>query len=327
MRVLLTGVTGFAGSHLAEALLARPGIQLFGSGRKAQFPDHLAHLTGSVSLHSCDLTLPSQVEELLRCSQPDQIYHLAGYANPGRSYHEVAQAWAGNLSATLGLYEGIRSWGGNPRILFVGTGLIYGPADNPERGVSEDGPLQPATPYAASKVAADLASYQYTRFPGLDIVRVRPFNHIGPRQSSQYAVAHFARQIAAIERNEQSPVLETGDLSSVRDLTDVRDMVQAYLLLMERGGSGEAYNASSGERHPMELVLRQLLALTHIRIEIRQKPDATRSGEAASVHGDSAKLRRETGWTPRFSLRQTLEDTLNYWRAAGKTFSKEGCQT
>jgi GDP-4-dehydro-6-deoxy-D-mannose reductase len=248
--------------------------------------------------------------------RPDRVFHLAGYANTGQSLQEVDAAWAGNLTATLSLYEAVHRWGGRPRILAVGSGLIYGDAAGPDRAADEDCPLRPANPYAASKAAADLAGYQYTRFPGLDVVRVRPFNHIGPRQSPRFAVAHFSQQIAAIEKQQKPPVLETGNLSPLRDLTDVRDMVQAYLLLMEHGRAGEAYNAASGEVHSMRSVLDQLLALTRVRIEIRQQPSLVRTRETATVRGDPGKLRRETGWAPRYPLRQTLADTLEYWRSA-----------
>src|SRR5438552_3597911 len=149
--------------------------------------------------------------------------------------------------------------GGKPRILYVGSGQVYGEPQHPDQAFEEGSPLCPSSPYAASKAAADLASFQYARAPGLDIIRVRPFNHIGPRQSPEFAVSHFAKQIADIERKRRPPLLETGNLSSLRDLTDVRDMVRAYVLLMEKGRTGEAYNAAAGEVHSMQSVLDRLL--------------------------------------------------------------------
>src|SRR5262249_23659165 len=156
--------------------------------------------------------------------------HLAGYAHTGRPFVDADVVWASNLAATRRLYEAVVRWGGRPRILYVGSGLVYGSANTPDQGYDENAPLRPANSYAASKAATDLVSYQSTCDPGLDIVRVRPFNHIGPRQSAGYAVAHFAQQIAAIEAGRQPPVLETKNLDSQRDLTDVRDMVRAYIL-------------------------------------------------------------------------------------------------
>src|SRR5262249_34841146 len=149
------------------------------------------------------------VEALLRETAPDQIYHLAGFAQPGRSFNEPDAAWAGNLGVTRTLYDAVIRWGRSPRIVFVGSGLIYGNPVTADAMQNEETPLRPNSPYAASKAAADLASYQYSCHPGLDIIRARPFNHIGPRQSPQYAIAHFAQQLAGIERKQAPPVLET----------------------------------------------------------------------------------------------------------------------
>ncbi len=316
MRILITGVTGFAGGHLAEALLAQGERHLFGLGRRPDWPPAWRHLAGRVGLQACHLAAGPEVEALLREVQPDAVYHLAGYAHAGQSFHDREGAWAGNLNTTRALYEAIGRWGGRPRILYVGSGLVYGDAESPEQVYTEDSVLRPASPYAASKAAADVASYQYTRTPGLAIIRVRPLNHIGPRQSPQYAVAHFAQQIAAIERGRQPPLLQTGALNTWRDLTDVRDMVQAYIRLMAGGRVGEVYNACTGTPYCMRTVLERLLALAHVRIEVRQQNGLVRPVETTVVRADASKLRRETGWAPQFTLEQTLADTLAYWRAS-----------
>ena len=251
----------------------------------------------------------------MRDIQPQQIYHLAGYAQVGRSFDEPDAAWTGNLAATRSLYEAVARWGSRPRILFVGSGLVYGDPATPDESQDERCLLRPTSPYAASKAAADLLGYQTALNPGLEIVRARPFNHIGPRQSSQFAVANFARQAAAIERGERPPVLETGNLSSRRDLTDVRDTVAAYVLLMQKGRAGEAYNIGSGQNVSMQTVLDRLLALSGLQVEVRTRAELMRTVDQAVARVDATKLRRETGWTPRFSLDQTLADTLDYWRS------------
>src|SRR5262249_1648482 len=174
------------------------------------------------ALRSADLGDRALLVKVVEEVRPEQIYHLAGYPHVGKSMQQPEAAWSGNLTATRNLYEAVVAWGGKPRILSVGSGLIYGDPETPAQAYHEDCLLRPTTPYPASKAAADLASYQFTRPPGLDIVRVRPFNHIGPCQSPQFAVAHFAEQLAAIEAGRQPPVLETGNLSPRRDLTDVR---------------------------------------------------------------------------------------------------------
>jgi GDP-4-dehydro-6-deoxy-D-mannose reductase len=314
MITLVTGATGFAGGHLAEALLSRPEDRVVGVSRKTAWPDEWSHLEGRVELRECDVCERGALSAILAEVRPERIYHLAGYAHVGRSFQEPEAAWEGNLTATRGLYEAVARWGGRPRILFVGSGLVYGESEAAAHGCVETGPILPDNPYAASKAAADLASYQYTRHPGLDIVRVRPFNHIGPRQSPLFAVSSFARQLVAIERGAQAPVLETGNLQPQRDLTDVRDVVAAYLLLMERGRTGEAYNVGSGQTHSMQTVLDQLVSLSGVRVEVRQKASLVRATDLPFIRANADKLRRETGWSPRFTLEQTLGDILAYWR-------------
>jgi len=314
MRILVTGVTGFAGGHLAETLLAHGRDTLVGVCRKPVWPDAWTHLADRVPLRECDVCARSTLEAILREVRPDRIYHLAGSAHVGRSFQEPQASWEGNLTATRSLYDAVVGWGGRPRILFVGSGLVYGESETATAGWEETSLLRPDSPYAASKAAADLVSYQYTRHPGLDIVRVRPFNHIGPRQSPQFAVSSFARQLANIERGRQPPVLETGNLRSQRDLTDVRDVVAAYVLLMERGRIGEAYNVGSGQTYTMQTVLDRLVALSTATVEVRQKASLVRETDLAVIRGNAGKLRRETGWSPRFTLEQTLMDTLAYWR-------------
>jgi GDP-4-dehydro-6-deoxy-D-mannose reductase len=313
MRILVTGAAGFAGGWLVEALLARGGAEVVGLNRRAAWPPELAHLAGEVPLRACDLCAAAAVEAVLREVQPTHIYHLAGYAQTGRSFDEPDAAWDGNLTATRRLYEAAARWGGRPRFLAVGSGLIYGEAGD-GRPQDERCELRLASPYAASKAAADLLGWQVTVRPGLEVVRARPFNHIGPRQSPQFAAPHFAQQVAEAERGARPPVLETGNLSPRRDLTDVRDVVAAYLLLMERGRPGEAYNVGSGEATAMQEVVDRLLALAAVKVEVRRRAELVRPTDQAVVRADASKLRRETGWAPRFTLEQTLADTLEYWR-------------
>ena len=314
MCILVTGITGFAGGALAEALLARPNVQVFGLSRGNVWPALWSHLADKVPLAKADLQDPQSIESVLREVRPEQVYHLAGYAQVGRSFQEPDAAWAGNLTVTRALYDAVARWGGKPRILFVGSGMIYGDNTRSDEVQTELTPLRPNSPYAASKAAADLVSYQVTRSPGLDVVRARPYNHIGPGQSAEFAIASFARQIVAIERGHQPAVLETGNLNPRRDLTDVRDMAAAYLLLMEKGRTGEAYNIASGPLHSMQNVLDRLLALAGIQVEVRQRSALVRSTELVGVRVDTTKLRTETGWTPRHSLDDTLRDTLAFWR-------------
>ncbi|MGL4549876.1 MAG: GDP-mannose 4,6-dehydratase, partial [Gemmataceae bacterium] len=223
-------------------------------------------------------------------------------------------AWEGNLTATRRLFDAVLAWGERPRVLWVGSGLVYGQPADPATPVHEGTELRPDTPYSASKAAADLAAFAAWRAHGLDVVRARPFNHTGPHQSPEFAVPSFARQLVAIERGESPAVLEVGDLSAQRDLSDVRDVAAAYLLLMDRGRAGEAYNVASGVSTPMREVLDRLVALAGLRVEVRTRADLLRPAEQTAVRVDAGKLRRETGWQPCYTLERTLQDTLDAWR-------------
>jgi GDP-4-dehydro-6-deoxy-D-mannose reductase len=267
-----------------------------------------------VTLHPADLAEPEVAGRILASCQPEQIYHLAGYAHVGKSFQEPHLAWADNLTATLNLYEAVAKQCPQARIVHVSSGLVYGDPAGPDQLFDEQQPLRPTSPYAASKAAADLAAFQYSRAPGLAIVRARPFNHAGPRQSPQFAVASFARQIAVIQKQKSEPVLRTGDLRPRRDLTDVRDVVQAYQLLMEKGRPGEAYNIASGVAHSMQSIVDRLLHLASLRAEIRADVSQLRAADSAVIRGDPSRLRRELGWSPRFDLDRMLLDTLQYWR-------------
>jgi GDP-4-dehydro-6-deoxy-D-mannose reductase len=304
-RVLITGVTGFVGGHLAEALAVRGGAELHGLTRGGQWPARSRHLEHVVALHAADLNDAEAIRTLLAEVRPDWVAHLAAYAHPRNSVAEPGRAWADNVDATRHLYEAVAGSRGSPRILFVSTGLVYG--DQPG-AVDERTELRPATPYAKSKAAAEELGAGFD----LDVVIARPFNHAGPRQSPEYVVARFASQIAAIQRGRQQPVIETGNLDATRDLTDVRDVVRAYVLLLEKGRRGEVYNVGSGVARRIGDVLRRLLEISGVQAEVRSLGDA-RPGDEAPV-ADASKLTRETGWRPAIDFGQTLRDTLDYWR-------------
>jgi GDP-4-dehydro-6-deoxy-D-mannose reductase len=276
----------------------------------------LAHLKDKAKLIPGELSDATSVERALDEARPDWVMHLAGYANPGRSFQEADRCWHDNLTATRVFYNSITQSGIRPRILYVSTGLIYGEPDPPDEKCSERTTLKPATTYAASKAAADLLSYQYSRNPGLDIVRVRLFNQIGPRQSADYATANFARQIAAAELGQQPPIIETGDLSAQRDITDVRDMVAVFPLLLTTGQMGEAYNAGHGQTYRIQHLLDKLIKMSRIKVEVRQKVEPGRKSDTTVTRADSSKLHKTTGWQPRIPLDQTLEDILADWRHA-----------
>lgn len=314
MRVLFTGATGFVGGHLARALKLRDSFRPMGLSRHRDWPPLWRELNGVVPLEPFDWSSPSGLAPILKRFDPEWIIHLAGYANAGASFREPHRAWEGNFSLTRSLYDAVSEWGGKPRILYVSSGLIYGEPDVPGQPTDERTTLKPASPYATSKATADLLSYQLTRHPGMDIVRVRPFNHMGPKQSAEYAAANFARQLAEAEKGLRPAEMETGDLSGQRDLTDVRDVVEAYIRVLEVGKTGEAFNVGSGTTYTMQSILDQLLAMTARRVEVRQKIDPSRKGDTAVTRADISKIQDATGWKPRIPLARTLADILDDWR-------------
>ena len=318
MRILITGITGFIGGHLTEALRAEGTHALTGLSRTATWSPAWAHLAGAADLRAVELLDGQQLEATVRDVQPDWIFHLAGYANTGKSFREPDQCWSDNLAGTRSLYDAVARSGLKPRILFVSTGLIYGDADGPD-AFDESAVFRPASPYAASKAAADVLSYQVTRSEKLDVIRVRLFNQIGPRQPADYASANFARQIAAIEAGTQPPIIETGDLSAERDITDIRDMVRAFRLLIERGTTAEAYNAGRGETWSMRSVVNRLVGLARVPMEVRETIEPGRKADTATTRANTAKLRAATGWEPTYTLDRTLADVLAFWRTAAKS--------
>ena len=314
MRVLITGITGFVGGHLAEHLFAHGGYTLAGFGRTPVWPKELRYLYGTVPLFAAELSDVATLEKTLGQFQPDAIVHLAGYANTGKSFQEPSVCWNANLQGTMNLYGAVQRSGARPRIIFASTGLVYGDPDPGRITLDETAPLKPASPYATSKAAADLLSYQVTRSAGMDVIRMRLFNQIGPRQAADYAVANFARQIASIEAGTQAPILETGDLSGVRDITDVRDMVVALRLVLEKGETGEAYNVGRGEVWKIADLLAELVSLSDASVEVRSRNEPGRGADTAVSRADTAKLLAATGWKPQIESERTLADILNYWR-------------
>jgi GDP-4-dehydro-6-deoxy-D-mannose reductase len=318
-RVLITGVTGFAGGYLAELLLSEKFEQIEGWSRGTNWPANLSHLQPKIPLQSIDWSNPTQLQSRLETLKPDWIFHLAGFASPGQSTRFPKEAWDANLEATRHLFDAVLHLKLSPRILYVSSGLIYGEPDHIGEMCHEATTFKPATPYAVSKCAADLLCYQYFRQFGLDVIRARPFNHTGPRQSAQYALPNFARQLAAIQLGLAEPLVETGDLSGERDLLDVRDVVNAYYLLMQRGRAGEPYNVGSGHAESMHSVLQKLIGLIGKPVEIRQKLDPNRKGDTSITVADASKLRREVGWEPKVAFSDTLQSLLNEWCQVAQT--------
>lgn len=339
MRVLITGVSGFAGSHLAEYLLGQDGVQIFGAIRwrsRLDNLDDLAHAgrlnsmeeiditepgiierrmdPGRVNLVECDMCDPSQTRGVVAALRPDRIFHLAAQSFVPTSWRAPAQTVQTNIIGQLNLLEGIRAAGLRPVVHIAGSSEQYGLVYEHESPIRESNPFRPLSPYAVTKVAQELLAQQYHWSYGLHAVVTRAFNHTGPRRGHVLVTSSLAKQIAEIEAGAREPVLEVGDLESKRDWTDVRDTVRAYALAVERCTAGEAYNVSSGRARSVREVLDILLGLTSAEVEIRPEAGRLRPSDVKFLCGDSSKFRAATGWAPQIPFDRTLADLLNYWR-------------
>lgn len=316
MRAYVTGVSGFVGGHLAEHLIASDD-QVAGISSTGRWPEESAFLSRSVRLESRDLTTVDQSElaDDLKRKRPEAIYHLAAWSNPRASIDDPRGAWALNLGGTLNLLEAVKEAGLSPapRIVLVGSGVSYGNPAPDQIPISERCPLRPNNPYSASKAAADLLGIQTHLSDGLEVVMVRPFNHAGPRQSSQYVLGTLAKQVAEVEAGRKAAV-EVGNLDVVRDYTDVRDVVRAYRLLILKGIPGEIYNLGTGEGLKLADALEVLRGMARRPIEVRVDPDRVRPVDQPYLVADSTKLREAVGWEPVFPIEQTLADMLEFFR-------------
>ncbi|MBI1912015.1 MAG: GDP-mannose 4,6-dehydratase [Deltaproteobacteria bacterium] len=309
-KVLITGIAGFAGSHLTERLHKK--AQVWGTYIDANLSNISA--IPDLNLIKCELLDYTSVLEAVSRIKPDCIFHLAAQSAPSLSYANPEGTLKTNIFSTLNLFEAVLAGSPNSTILNIGSGDEYGEVDSVQLPVKESTELKPLNPYAVSKVTTDLMSFQYSKTRNLKVVRCRPFNHIGPRQSDNFVAASFAKQIAEIEAGiKQEKVLKVGNLESSRDFIDVRDVVAAYELLMDKGEYGEVYNICSGRAIKIQEILDTLLSFSKKNIEVIQDIERLRSKESPVVYGDAMKM-QSLGWAPKYTLRESLRELLEYWR-------------
>ena len=305
--VLVTGASGFAGSHLLEHLSGNG--DLTGWSRSAPTPElsRLARWT------RVDMLDRERVRQEILALRPTAVYHCAGAAHVASSWQDTALPMASNVLSTHYLLDALRRAGTSCRVVIAGSANVYAASATP---LAEDSPIGPASPYAVSKLAQEQLGVRALVEDGMGVVVARAFNHIGARQSPTFAVAGMARQIAQIERDGAEPVIRVGNLDTHRDLTDVRDTVRAYALLMERGVPGAIYNVASGVGRQMRAVLDALVARSRVAVEVVLDQARLRPNDLPVLIGDATRLRMETGWEPRIGFERTLDDILDYWRSA-----------
>lgn len=312
MRALITGISGFVGSHLAEHLLALGEWHV--SGTVYGEDRNIAHVRDKVRLYEGELSSLDRVRSIVEETRPDAIFHLAAQPIPSLSRRDPWGTLETNIRLQLNVLEAVAQAAPKATVLVIGSSEEYGKVLPDELPIKEDASLRPTSPYAVSKIAQDYLGLQYHLSHGVRAIRMRPFNHIGPRQRRGFVAPDFASQVAEIEAGLRAPVMLVGQLDVARDFSDVRDIVRGYVLAALQGAPGEVYNIGACEARAVRELLETLLRHSTAEIEVRQNPDRMRGVDTPIVVGDCSKLRAATGWEPRIPFEQTVRDVLEDWR-------------
>jgi GDP-4-dehydro-6-deoxy-D-mannose reductase len=312
-RVLITGIAGFAGSHLAEALLKDSTTHVAGVHHPEHAPQHSIK-NDRFQLHYMDILQSDSLQDLIRELCPEVIYHLAGLAHVQESWANRRATIETNFLGTFNLLEACRFLPKFPKILLVGSGECYGVVPQEEQPIPESRPLVAASPYAVSKIAQEILGIQYFVADKLPVYISRPFNHTGARQKETFVCSAFAMQIAKAELGLSEPEIRVGNLIARRDFSDVRDVVAGYIAIVQHGRPGEAYNICSGKAVSIQEILDTLLSHSTKTFRVIPDPDKIRPVDMPLMLGNAEKLQRQTGWKSRYAISDTLLDLLNYWR-------------
>ncbi len=314
MRVLITGITGFAGSHLADFCLEKKDVDLYGIKRWRSRTENIEHIWDRVKLLECDLRDATSTRDVIDKIKPDYIFHLAAQSFVPTSWNAPSESLSTNIIGQLNVFEAVRKTGLSCRIQIACSSEEYGMVYQDEIPIKETNPLRPLSPYGVSKVGQDMLGYQYHMSYGMEIVRTRGFNHTGPRRGPVFVCSDFAKQLVDIGAGRRSAVMEVGNLDARRDFTDVRDMVRAYWLSLEKGKPGEVYNICTGKSYSIKEILDMLIELSGVKVEVRTDRGRLRPSDVPRLEGDYSKFSSDTGWKPEIDIRKTLADLLQFWR-------------
>lgn len=315
MRILITGITGFVGSHLAEYFLKKdPDIEIYGIYRWRSRMENLYLVHDKINMVECDLHDSGSVRQMMDKVRPDRIFHLAAQSYVLSSWHAPADTISNNILGQLNLLEAMRELKLDCRMQIAGSSEEYGLVKPNEVPIKESNPLRPMSPYAVSKVGQDMLAYQYYMSYGFHVIRTRAFNHSGPRRGDVFVESNFAKQIVDIEKGRQEPILRVGNLEAKRDFTDARDIVRAYDLALEMGVPGDVYNIASDNEYSIQEILDILLSKSKVKITVEVDPARLRPSDVPVLRGDYSKFHKLTGWKPEIPFEQTLEDLLQYWK-------------
>ncbi len=317
MRVLITGIEGFVGSHLAEFLLTIPGLEIHGIVLNRSQTRNIDYVKSSLHLHEVNVCEMNTVQSLVADILPDRIVHLAGQAFVPTSLEDPSSTFQANISGGISILEAARKVVRNnpqgPAVLIVSTGEVYGKVPQDKQPITEGSPLNPNNPYAASKASIDLIAQQYKESFGVNVSVVRPFNHAGPRQSPVFVCSDFGKQFAEIAAGKRTPIMHVGDTEARRDFTDVRDVVRAYWLLFEQKSIHTVFNVCSGRSVQIGEVLTMFQEISGVRVEVQSEQQRLRAYDVRLVVGNCDRLKNATGWAPAIPFRQTLQDVYTYW--------------
>lgn len=314
-KVLITGISGFAGSHLAENLILNNCKDISGTYLKKSSLENLNNIESKLKLYNINLLSKKDVVDIINKLRPNVIFHLAALTSPSDSFGNPTETILNNTIAQLNILEAVKSAGlKDSRILIVSSADVYGKVLEKDLPIDENTGFMPTNPYAVSKITQDYLALQYFLSYKLKIIRVRPFNHIGPRQTPSFVVSAFSKNISEIEKGKRNNVLKVGNLKSRRDFTDVRDVVEAYRIIIEKGEFGDVYNIGSSVSYKIEDMLKKLLFLSKVKINVEVDSSLFRPTDTPVLICNNKKIRELTGWKPEISIDQSLKDTLDYWR-------------
>lgn len=311
-KILITGAGGFVGAHLIHALKSGGDFEIFAAVYKAT--SDLKNILPADHIIAGDLTDFAFAEKLVQISLPEVVYHLAALSVVHSSAEHATEVMNGNTTISFNMLEAVRLHAPNARIIAISSGNVYGAVQDISRPISESTPIRPLNPYAVSKVTQEMLALQYYLAYGLDVVLLRPFNHTGVGQTTDFVIPRLAEQFAKIEKGEIPPVVEVGNTTTVRDFTDVSDMVRGYILAADKCQSGEIYNIGSGIGHAVSEILSTLQTLSSAKVEIKIKDSLVRSSDVPILIADASKFKAITGWEPKITLSKTISDILENYR-------------
>lgn len=309
MKALVVGGAGFVGGYLIEHLIKNCGYDVLATKLENETVENS-------ECEVCNLNImdSTSVSQLLNRYKPDFIFHLAAQSSVALSWKNPQLTVDVNIKGTLNLLDGIKGLDSKARLLLIGSGEEYGLAVNSSEPISEDNPVKPGNIYAVTKATQNMLGGVYSRAFGMDIVMVRAFNHMGPRQAEMFVVSDFCKQVAEIEAGEKENIMMVGNLSARRDFADVRDVVRAYGLLAKKGKAGETYNVGSGRAVAIQEILDMILGMANTEILVETDKNKLRPSDIPTISANTSKIKKDIGWITEIPIERTIEDTLNYWR-------------